>query len=115
MESRRELIAKTLDILTDLAQRHETISYGDLLNRLGITGERRPIGQIAARYLDPVAVYCIAVGVPPLTVLVVNGPKSSKPGQPGSGFFVWFDNAKAARELVENHDWDSFPPPPFPI
>ncbi|MCY4364754.1 MAG: hypothetical protein OXE17_00780 [Chloroflexi bacterium] len=115
MESRRELIAKTLDILTDLAQRHETISYGDLLNRLGITGERRPIGQIAARYLDPVAVYCIAVGVPPLTVLVVNGPKSSKPGQPGSGFFVWFDDAKAARELVENHDWDSFPPPPFPI
>ena len=115
MESRRELIAKTLDILTDLAQRHETISYGDLLNRLGITGERRPIGQIAARYLDPVAVCCTAVGVPPLTVLIVNGPKSSKPGQPGSGFFVWFDNAKAARELVENHDWDSFPPPPFPI
>ena len=115
MENRRETIAKALEILTELARRHETITYGELVKRLRVTGNRRPIGQVAARYLDPVAVYCIAVGVPPLTVLVVNGPKSPNPGQPGNGFFAWFDDAKAARKLVDNHDWDNFPPPPFPI
>ena len=79
MENSRETMAKALEILTELARRHETITYEDLIKRLGVASEKRPIGQLAARYLDPIAVHCIAVGVPPLTVLVVNGPNSSKP------------------------------------
>ena len=115
MENLREIIANAIHILTELARRGETITYGDLLEQLGINRRRRPAGQVAAPYLNLVAVYCIAVGVPPLTVLVVNGPVSPNPGQPGDGFLIWFHDVNKARELVEGHDWENSPPPPFPI
>ena len=115
MGNLREIVANALNILTELARRGETITYGDLLQQLGINRRRRPAGQVAAPYLNLVVVYCIAVGVPPLSVLVVNGPNSPNAGQPGEGFFVWFPDADEARALVAGHDWENFPPPPFPI
>lgn len=115
MGNLRQIIANTLVILTQVAQQGETITYGELLRQLGINLGRRRAGQVAAPYLDRVTVFCIALGLPPLSVLVVNGPRSQNAGQPGPGFFTWFFDADAARELVARHDWQTFPPPPFPI
>ena len=43
-----EIIANTLNILTEQAQHGGTITYGDLLDRLGIERKGRPAGQVAA-------------------------------------------------------------------
>ena len=81
-----EIIANALNILTEQALHGEPITYGNLLDRLGIERKGRPAGQVATPYLNLVAVYCMGAGVPPLTVMVVNGPRSKNPGQPGNGF-----------------------------
>ena len=110
-----EIIANTLNILKEQAQHGEPITYGGLLGRLGIDLKGRPAGQVATPpYLNLVAVYCMGAGVPPLTVLVVNGPRSKNPGQPGDGFYTWFPDANAARQAVDRHNWENSPLPPFP-
>ena len=92
----RENAANALDLLIGLAKRGETITYGELLDQLGVKTNQFP-GQYLHPHLDLLTGYCIGVGVPPATVLVVR-----KDGRVG------------ARKAVDCHDWEYSPPPPFP-
>ena len=104
----REITANSLDILIGLAKRGQTIAYGELLEQLGIKTNQFP-GQYLHPYLALLTGYCIGVGVPPLTVLVVR-----KDGQIGDGFMKFFPNVAETRKAVDGHDWKNSPPPPFP-
>ncbi|MEX2374490.1 MAG: HNH endonuclease [Dehalococcoidia bacterium] len=66
------------DVLCDRAAQKETITYGEL-------GERVGVHPRALRFaLDPVQAYCLDEGLPPLTILArdING-------QLGGGFIAW--------------------------
>ncbi len=68
---------ETWKILSNIANKKTTITYGELANELGI--HHRPIRLILGLIQD----YCIEEDFPPLTILVV---KAS--GLPGSGFIA---------------------------
>ncbi len=104
----REIAANALDLLIGLAKRAETITYGELLQQLGVKTKQFP-GQYLHPHLDLLTGYCIGVGVPPVTVLVVR-----KDGKIGEGFKKLFPDVAAARKAVDCHDWENSPPPPFP-
>ena len=56
--------------------------------------------------LDPIMKLCRDRGLPPLTVLVVNGTT----GEPGEGILL-DGQAAAERERVSGYDWFSVEPP----
>lgn len=75
--NQEERAYRTWPILTELASRKSTISYGELGKVIGVY--HRAIRFI----LKPIQNYCIEANLPPLTILVVNSS-----GRPGDGFIA---------------------------
>ena len=81
-------------ILTTLATRRETTTYGELAGRIGIHHR-------ALHYaLAPIQDYCEQYSLPPLTILVRNVDT----GEPGGGFHTW---NRGHEEDVWAFDWAS--------
>lgn len=73
-------------ILTEVARQRDKITYGEVASRIG-SGHRMlnwPLGVIQD--------FCLAHGLPPLTILVVQKGK----GTPGTGFTAWDLNLEDA-------------------
>jgi len=64
-------------VLIEVAKARGTITYGGLGARIGV--HHRAIRYV----LGPIQDYCLESGLPPLTILVVNGT-----GRPGTGFIA---------------------------
>jgi putative restriction endonuclease len=83
-------------ILIGVAAKKDTITYGDLADRLGI--HPRPIRFVLGKIQD----YCLDAKLPPLTIVVV-----SQHGQhPGTGFVAWdSDNWTQGLRQVHEYPW----------
>lgn len=90
-----ERAAQIWPVLALAARHRQTLTY-DLLSKL--TGMMTPgLGKC----LEPIQSYCLARGLPPLTVLVVSG----KDGLPGVGFTGTQQSLPVAQEQVYSYDW----------
>ena len=85
-------------ILTALAPRRETTTYGELAKRIGI--HHRALHYALASLQD----YCEQYSLPPLTILVRNVDT----GEPGGGFHDW---NRGREEDVYRFDWASIDNP----
>lgn len=83
-------------VLTATAERHETITYGELAAALGVHHR-------AVRYvLGVVQEHCLQEKLPPLTILIVNQGE----GVPGAGFIAWdVDDLQTGMSRVFNYNW----------
>ena len=83
------------DALSRVAASRRTTTYGQL-------GAAISIHHRAVRYaLGLIQDYCIASGLPPLTILVLNVK-----GRPGTGFIAHdLDDFEHGLEMVWGHDW----------
>jgi putative restriction endonuclease len=88
-------------ILMGHAHRRETITYGQLAQRIGFAG-----AQALARPLGCIMWYCTQNKLAPLTVLVVN----KDTGAPSEGL-IGVDDCDIARERVFNYKWFDLVPP----
>lgn len=88
-------------ILVGCAARRETMTYQDLVKRLG---HNQP--KVLAKQLGRIMHYCLQNKLPPLTVLVVN----KNTGKPGDGLELSADRGKL-RERVYQHGWYGIVPP----
>ena len=108
-----EILSEMLNILIDRARqphRPETIGYGEIAKQLKLPVTSGPgLGQYVARYLNPIAAFCLATGLPPLIALVVN-VNTKKPGE---AFYDWYPDHQAAISSIANHYWTE-PIPRFP-
>ncbi|MDG9669316.1 HNH endonuclease [Hahella sp. CR1] len=84
-------------VLVQIAQRRETITYGELGDKLGIHHR-------AVRYvLGVIQDYCLEEKLPPLTILIVNGA-----GRPGSGFIAYdLCHFEKGLSVVWDFNWQS--------
>ena len=104
MPNRFEWGHRAWPILTAAAKRRQTMTYGELGERLGIGG------ATPVRYaLSPIQDLCIEKNWPALTSLVL----SKATGEPGLGFITRDRNLKEAHERVFTFPWDEHPVP-FP-
>ncbi|AWT12236.1 HNH endonuclease [Stutzerimonas frequens] len=88
---------KAWSVLTDCATKGKTITYAGLGAAIGI--HHRPIRYVLGLIQD----HCIAEGLPPLTILVVN-----QKGLPGSGFIAYnVDRFEEGRQSVYSRDWST--------
>jgi putative restriction endonuclease len=85
------------NVLTDIAQKHETITYGKLGAAIGV--HHRAIRYV----LGPIQDYCLEEDLPPLTILVNNTT-----GMPGTGFIAHDrDDLGSGLDAVWLYDWKS--------
>ena len=85
-----ERASRAWPVLTAIAKKGKTITYGELAEVLGI--HHRPIRYVLGVLQD----YCLAEKLPPLTILVVN-----QSGEPGPGFIAHsFDDLEAGYSEV---------------
>jgi putative restriction endonuclease len=84
------------EVLISVAKARQTITYGEL-------GARISVHHRAIRYvLGPIQDYCMESGLPPLTILVVNGS-----GRPGTGFIAHDPNdLESGFEAVWPYPWN---------
>lgn len=87
----------TWSILIERASKRETITYGELGDKLGI--HHRVVGHT----LNLIQNYCLGNSYPPLSILVVN-----QSGKPGEGFIA-YDSEKLheGNELVWTFNWSN--------
>jgi len=104
MPNRFEWAHRAWPILTAAAKRRQTMTYGELGERLGIGGAT-PVRNA----LWPIQDLCMEKEWPPLTGIVLN----KQTGQPGVGFIAWDGNLQDAHEEVFSFPWDEMPTP-FP-
>lgn len=96
-----ERASRAWPVLATVAKSGKTITYGELAKVLGI--HHRPIRYVLGVLQD----YCLAEGLPPLTILVVN-----QSGEPGPGFIAHsFDDLEAGYEEVWGHNWNQLENP----
>lgn len=96
-----ERASRAWPVLTAIAKKGKTITYGDLAEVLGI--HHRPIRYVLGVLQD----YCLAEKLPPLTILVVN-----QSGEPGPGFIAHsFDDLEAGYSEVRGYDWSQLENP----
>jgi alkylated DNA nucleotide flippase Atl1 len=74
--NRSERASQIWAVLAWAAKNRQSLTYGHLAKLIGVP--TAGLGQL----LEPIQSYCIAQGLPPLTVLVVQ----QESGLPGSGF-----------------------------
>ncbi len=86
------------DELGDFAASRQTVSYDRLGKLIGI--HHRVVRFALALIQD----YCLANGLPPLTILVV-GKSNRKPGQ---GFIAWEGDPAEGKEQVFAWDWKAY-------
>lgn len=91
----RERASRLWPILTNYAQRAETITYSQAATRIGI--HHRPIRYV----LEPIQTFCLQAGLPPLTALVVR----SSTGIQGNGYIAGAAGDKTDLENVFSFDW----------
>ena len=96
-QERSERIITAYRVLVELAERREVICYEDLATKMGVGNARIP-----GRYLDVVASHLCLMGLPALTILVVNKGTRTPPGD------VIGQRATAAetRTEVYGHSWN---------
>lgn len=83
-------------VLTEVAKQRRTITYKQLGDRIGV--HHRAIRYV----LGPMQEYCMVSGLPPITILVVNGT-----GLPGTGFIAHDRNdLDSGLEHVWSHHWE---------
>ena len=63
-------------ILICRARGRQTTTFGELAGLIGMAGFAVPIGM----FLGPIAAYCLANGLPPLTALVLQAGNGTPPG-----------------------------------
>ena len=101
LEGSRGRLVKTYLTLINMAERRETVTYGDLADLIGVANQA--VGRLC---LNPVWEYCEANGLPDLTSIVVNGST----GEPAEGHF----NPRTVyriRETVYEFPWTDYSPP----
>lgn len=82
-------------VLVAVSKNRQTTTYGELGKQIGV--HHRAIRYV----LGPIQDYCIESGLPPLTILVVNGS-----GRPGTGFIAHDpDDLENGLEGVWLHNW----------
>lgn len=92
---------KAWAVLTDRAKKRTTITYAELGAAIGI--HHRPVRYVLALIQD----YCMAEGLPPLTILVVN-----QKGLPGSGFIAYdVERFEEGKQSVYSRDWGALENP----
>lgn len=90
-----ERASRAWPILISVAKSRSTITYGELAAALGI--HHRPVRYVLGVIQD----YCLAEGLPPLTILVVN-----QSGEPGPGFIAHsFENLNSGYDEVWSRNW----------
>lgn len=74
------------NILIEVAQRGETISYKELAQRLGTPTHGHALGKVLGPILDEINMWSSARGIPLVSSVVVrtSGPTA---GYPGDGFY----------------------------
>ena len=90
-------------VLIGCAARQETLTYGQLANRMGIGG-----GGVLANTLGHIAHWCQDNELPILPVLVVN----QKTWQPGDGYPRYRDIDEEKRDVFRHNWFLHFPPTP---
>ena len=96
----KERITEAFRILMGCARRKESITYGNLGERLGV----RP--QAVGPYLDLIVLFCKMNGWPDITVLAV----SSTTGRPSEGYWGSPNLMDKARGSVFVHPWNNIEP-----
>lgn len=102
MANRFEWGYRAWPILTSTARRHQTLTYGEVADRLGMGGST-PV-RIA---LWPLQDLCLEKGWPPLTSIVLN----KRTRRPGPGFIAWDGDLDEAHREVFAFDWHNKPRP----
>ena len=94
---------KAYMVLTLLAYRRQTITYGDLGNKIGEIAQ-----NVGSPHLNRIANYCEEVGLPDLASLVV----LKETGEPNPDGYGPLDNLYVDREAVYGfEDWFDVIPP----
>jgi putative restriction endonuclease len=102
MVNHEERAYRAWPILSNCAANNDEITYGELANLLH--QHHRPIRYV----LEVIQAYCLKVGLPPLTILVINdGTKL-----PGAGFIAWqMDDLDRGRKEVTAYPWSTLENP----
>ena len=95
--TKAEKLVTVYQVLVELAQRGETITYEEMASAIQVSNAR-----LVGRYLDPIAVHLLMVGVPPLTALVV----SKVNGKPGEGLINTSETFQEAWARVYAYSWN---------
>ena len=84
-------------VLVELAEKGNVTTYTEIAEAVGFGSSR------LSRQLEPIYRYCMAKGLPPLTILVVE----KRTRKPSPGAFEEFSDAQAKRELqkVYRKNW----------
>jgi hypothetical protein len=90
-------------ILAGKAMNRQTVTYEGLSKIM----YGKEAAGVMAGILGHVAFYCMEIGIPPLTVLVVG----KEPGKPGDAFPVDSTKIDEEREKVYQYDWYNIYPP----
>lgn len=96
MADQRERAGRAWPILTSVASRHTSITYGELAGRIGLS-HHRPIRYVLGEIQD----YCTDRGLPPLTIVVVH----KEDRRPGEGFIGWNRPLNERYGAVYAHRW----------
>jgi putative restriction endonuclease len=97
-----ERAARAWPILTEVARKRTSITYGNLGKAIGI--HQRPVRYVLGLIQD----YCLSEKLPPLTILVVEAAT----GRPSAGFIAWdTDSLGDGRQKVFELSWQTLPNP----
>ena len=95
--TKAEKLVTVYQVLVELAQRGDTITYEEMAAAIQVSNAR-----LVGRYLDPIAVHLLMAGLPPLTALVV----SKVNGKPGAGLMKTPQSFEDGRAWVYAYPWD---------
>ena len=94
---RSERVITAYRVLVELAEQMEVICFEDLATKMGVGNAQNP-----GRYLDVVATHLCLVGLPALTILVVNKGTRKPPGD----VIGQRATAEETRAEVYGHSWN---------
>lgn len=100
MADQFDLAQRAWRVLAATALERKILTYAELAEQLGSHARAMRLA------LWPIMDYCLANGLPPLTILVVNAQTRS----PGDGFIAWSGPLHEGQEKVWKHAWPHEPP-----
>ena len=92
---------RTMTILIDQAGLRLPITYGAILDKMGIRKTRGAYSRLTTE-LNIIAALCVGIGIPLLSAIAVNAS-----GKPGKGFDKWASDVNTACAEVFVFDWRS--------
>ena len=92
---------RTMTILIDQAGLRLSITYGAILDKMGIRKTRGAYSRLTTE-LNIIDALCVGIGIPLLSSIATKAG-----GKPGRGFDKWTADADAAMAEVFAFDWSS--------